>query len=285
MNDASKLADLISKHPLNVYATAIITVVQFGAWALSTTEKMPLTVPQAIIVHTSLFTLCLAIVGVYKLVKQNQAYKSTFDNIHELNHLYRQTLAGTTAKLIPVDSNNHERINNVLLSAERDTLRSAVRIISGIFNKLTSRDTTTTIWLFDNETNVCNEYISCKDNENALRKKSSRETYDVSENDAFSNCKEAEGKCCHFLASNLKKLRKRKRYKDQRTNNGEFYQAILTVPIRYVHENNENRIGYLQIDQKAANYLNNVEHLFILAACADQMYNFLSIIRRNFLFN
>ena len=285
MTDLSQITEKISKHWAVVLPTTIIVLSSGIWWAIEETVQLPhyfSVVPTVLILYV---LMSIVIYSVLKLLDENKRYKSTFDLFHEINHVYRQALAGSTAKLLSINSSERQKINEILLTAERDTLNSVVRLVSSIFNRLTNRDTTTTIWLYDTVTRQCSEYISCKDNISSQRERNTRKSYDFNDNDFLAKCVHKEGKCCHFFDSNLKKARKLRKYADQRPNNDQIYQAILTVPIRYVNDGQEHIIGYLQIDQKSANHLNNVEHLFILAACADQMYNFFSIIRKNFLFN
>jgi hypothetical protein len=284
MNAFSKVTDNVVKYPLVALAATIGGIFPVVQFALEKASNLP---------HTYTFTttailsggfLCVAIYSIVKLTSENRAHKDTYSYLHELNHLYRQKLAGTSAKLLSIDSNDRQRKTDLLLSVERETIKDAVRLISGIFNKLTNRDTTTTIWLYDSATRQATEYISCKDGINSQRERQKREYYDIDENVYLSNCQNLDGKCCHYFGPNLKKLRKKGNWKDERPSNDELYQAILTVPIRYIQNGDENKIGYLQVDQKSTNHINNNDHLFILAACADQLYNFFSIVRKDFLF-
>ena len=64
-----------------------------------------------------------------------------------------------------------------------------------------------------------------------------------------------------------------------------FYRSILVVPIHsatnvhtaLVHQ--KELVGFLTVDTMSVNRLNSTYHLFMLAALANQMFNFMAVVR------
>jgi hypothetical protein len=76
-----------------------------------------------------------------------------------------------------------------------------------------------------------------------------------------------------------------KTYKNESDGWQRLYRSTIVVPIRHVIDRKTDEvdlIGFLCVDTLAANRLNDTYCVEYLAAFADQMYNFMSIIRDNF---
>jgi len=283
MNTHTKTIDAVTTNRFVVLGGVLATFGQLALWYLNSVKSLfELDSIGTVIAHIWLLFLSASLYGVLRIFTENTRLKAAFSEVHNLNHLYRQTLAGTSAKLLAIDSGNEAGRKTILLSAESDTIRSVVQIISSTFSLLIGRKVVATIWLYQKDIGSCTEY-ACSDSETSpIRNRVPRDFYDVAENDYFNLCLDRNGSCCHFLENQVSKKLERRAFKDQRNNAAEIYQAILVVPIRFVQGNQEDRIGFLQIDTKSRNRFNSVEHLFLLSAFADQLYNFLSIVRRNF---
>jgi len=96
-----------------------------------------------------------------------------------------------------------------------------------------------------------------------------------------------DGLPSHFYSPNLGKSQKANGYTNQRAHFIRFYNSTLIIPIRALTKSEEKAerkrkfdlIGFLCVDTLSTNRLNNGFHLFILSALADQMYNFMSLMR------
>lgn len=74
-------------------------------------------------------------------------------------------------------------------------------------------------------------------------------------------------------------------YKNQRQEYPRFYRSAIVVPFRGHNKGREGTdqeydlVGYLCVDTKSVNWLNDGYHLQIMMSLANQMYNFMSLMR------
>jgi hypothetical protein len=73
-------------------------------------------------------------------------------------------------------------------------------------------------------------------------------------------------------------------YRNERQDWKNFYRSAIVVPIRFVNRPAvgpvvSDDIGFLSVDTKSTHRLNDDYHLEYLAGLADQMYNFMSLMR------
>ena len=87
----------------------------------------------------------------------------------------------------------------------------------------------------------------------------------------------------YFYAADLQEMGPR--YANQRVGWQRLYRSTIVVPIHHVVHSDRRRevLGFLSVDTMSANRLNDTYQVQFLAAFADQMYNFLSIMRRRYL--
>ena len=96
---------------------------------------------------------------------------------------------------------------------------------------------------------------------------------------------ELDGAVSHFQSSDLTKD---PNYKTEMPNWFRYYKSMIIIPIRCVKYKKigtpkaSDDIGLLCLDTKSRNRLNNTYHVDLLAAFADQMYNFLNLMRGNY---
>ena len=92
----------------------------------------------------------------------------------------------------------------------------------------------------------------------------------------------APAKISHFHSPDLTK---EKDYRNQRDNWSHIYQSAIVVPIRCIDhskvgtKNESDDLGFLCIDTLSTNRLNDTWHIELMASFADQMYNFVSLMR------
>jgi len=92
----------------------------------------------------------------------------------------------------------------------------------------------------------------------------------------------SDGLPLHFYSPDLQK---ESDYSNQRQHFYRHYRSTLVVPICGENKGKEgtpdqfDRVGFLCVDTLSINRLNNGYHLYMLSALANQMYNFMSLMR------
>jgi hypothetical protein len=215
--------------------------------------------------------------------QENAALRRTAATIHKINHDYRDALS-------KMFGGNHPVTDEVArIQCERETLQAVCQSAARIFNSFTHADCMVTIKLIDRDTNgslTCQTYV--RSQLNCERDIYPSPPYEINtgRNTAFDEAlRFSAGAISHFYSADLTEMAKSGRYRNQRDNWSEYYQSAMVVPIRYVNPQKAGRrdasddIGFLSIDTLSKYRLNNEYHLHFLAAFADQMYNFMSLMR------
>jgi hypothetical protein len=266
---------------------AIWTVIELSLWLLQKYEQLPkLKGYSGLLIHGVFISGGCLVVGIGLMASGHKRLKRSFGKVHDLNHLYRDTLALTNAKMLQMaGADAKEKVNELLARTEEETISKVLVIIADQFSLLINRQVVVTFWRYMEETNSCIEQETSAHGKDATRPFRARERFDVAHNSVFRSCQSFKGKCCHFYSDDINDAHDSKEgYEDERPDYKEHYQAVLSVPIRFTFEELDDKLGYLQVDTKSRYRLNDVEHLYLLSAYADQLYNFLSLVRRNFLF-
>lgn len=280
------------KNPWFLCVGSTTAVVQAVIWILEALDKIPkVDWVHALVTHGVFVMLGCVLFGILLISGNFQRLKRSFAKIHDLNHLYRNTLAETSAKLLALeDVSRTEKVHELLGKTERETIDKVVSIIADQFRLLINRDVVVTFWKYDPAHDCCIEQETSANGTDATRPFRARERYAKAHNSIFCDNRDKRGKCCHFYSPDVDQTSDGDSgYQDERPNRHEYYKSILCVPIRFCLRTSEDGkvvedlIGYLQVDTASRNRLNNVEHLYLLSAYADQLYNFLSLVRRNFL--
>lgn len=92
------------------------------------------------------------------------------------------------------------------------------------------------------------------------------------------------GECSHFFSANLQK---EKEYTNERGKKSwlQMYKSAIVVPVRALRLSEDNQVldrdevGFLTIDTLYPYKLNGDYHVHLMASFADQMYNFISLMR------
>lgn len=98
----------------------------------------------------------------------------------------------------------------------------------------------------------------------------------------------ADGAPSHFFSGDLNKERD---YCNERQDYGRHYKSAIVVPIRSIDRDKKGTgaeftlIGFLCIDTKSRNRLNDGYHVQILTSLAEQMYNYISLMRGRYTVN
>lgn len=280
------------KNPVVLCLLSTVALIQAVIWMLQTAGKIPkLQWGNALLTHSFFAILSLIIYGIVLITGNFRRLRDSFAKVHDVNHQYRNYLAATSAKLLMIDgANRTHEVHALLTRTEKEATAKVLRIISDQFRMLINRDVVTTLWLHDPSTNSYIEQETSANGVDADRPFRELERYHLNRNSIFCHNRKKKGRCCHYFTADLSESQESAEgYHDQRPNYQEYYKSLLCVPIRFRVETDaggkteEDLLGFLQVDTKSRNRLNDREHLYLLAAYADQLYNFLSLVRRNFI--
>lgn len=292
MTSTTSRAYELAKHPVFLVAAAVATVVQLLIWGLEALDRIPkLSWGHSIVTHGIFICAGLVCFGVLLISRDLQRVRKSFAKVHDINHLYRNALAETSAKLLQLDGSSRAAdVNTILSQIEISTIDRVVTIISEQFQLLINRPVVVTFWKIDDEGLSCIEQETSANGVDATRPFRAKKRYSIEHNSIFFDNRDKSGRCCHFYSPDIEVTADLESgYQDERPNYPQFYKSVLVVPIRFCWKTDENSqreediLGYLQVDTASRNRLNNAEHLYLLSAYADQLYNFLSLVRRNFI--
>ena len=232
-----------------------------------------------------LIGLIFAVISYYsiRVRQENAAFIRAAATIHKINHDYRDALSKMFGGKQPV-ANEIDRIQ-----CERETLQAVCQSAAKIFNSFTQADCMVTIKLIAKEKNgalTCQTYVRSQLNCDRDVYSSTSFAINTGQNTAFDEAlRFAAGSISCFYSADLSEMAKNGKYRNQRDNWANYYQSAIVVPIRYVNPQRAGRpdasddIGFLCVDTQWTHRLNNGYHVHYLAALADQMYNFMSLMR------
>jgi hypothetical protein len=230
-----------------------------------------------------ILTLLAAVIYSIRIRQENLAFRRLPEHLHRVNHGYRNVLSALFGDTHVVPTEEEMR------KAERKTLESVCQKISAIFSALTHVPCTVTIKFIykdENDRAVCRTLV--RSETESRRDEGRPEIYELQtgENTAFDRCMVCEpGITSNFHSDDLIRERDAGRYRNQRTNWERFYVSAIVVPIRYVNlaklgqPGASDYIGFLAVDTTSPNRLNGTYHVELLASFADQVYNFMSLMR------
>lgn len=216
-----------------------------------------------------------------RLRLQVDGLRDCFTEFHAINHLYRDTLANCFM------SENAGRSEVLWSQEESDTLHAVCQRIQRIFELLIRRPCVVTVkWMSDQhhaETLVRSVSKSKRDNADEMC------LFKVGQgrNTALDEARDSGCSPARFCAPDLTKL---KGYENQRRDWRSFYRSAIVVPIRCRRRESDTDgsdfavdiIGFLCVDTMHSNHLKHEYQIEILASFADQMYNFISIMRQRY---
>ena len=230
--------------------------------------------------------LGLAIYSI-RVRQENLQFKEACKNIHRINHDYRDTLSATFSAA--VQGPDFATVGKL---SELKTLKSACQKIAKIYSGLTHCSCTVTVKLITKEggNSFCETHA--RSEENSERDCAQPAKYEVKTglNAAFDTALAYKaGRISHFHSADLEADAKVGNYRNQRDNWSDFYASTIVVPIRCVTVPRDGTpiasddIGFLCVDTSSTYRLNDDYHVQLLAGFADQMYNFMSLMRGKYM--
>ncbi len=230
----------------------------------------------------------LILFGITLTIRENQRLTKCAYNLRDVNYIYRQSLYHALS--VTGNGLNPEE----MLLIERDILSKVCHQIASIFSRCIGKDCVVTVKLLTREKVGGEERVPCcftwarseiaieRDHGEAPR------LYAVEKNTAFGVAlRRREAQPPHFFSADLGRLEREGRYANERPGWKRLYRSAIVVPIRHAPENIANDavedvIGFLCLDTRSTNRLNNTYHVHLLTSFADQMFNFLSLMRRRY---
>lgn len=280
------------KSPVVLCLLSTVGLIQALIWILQSAGKIQkLEWGNALLTHSFFAILTLIIYGIVLITGNFRRLRDSFAKVHDVNHQYRNYLAATSAKLLMIDGGDRViEAHQLLTKTEKEATAKVLRIISDQFRLLINRDVVATLWIHDPSSDAFIEQETSANGVDADRPFRELERYRPKLNSIFCHNRKKKGRCCHYYSADIaESADSEDGYHDERPNYLEYYKSLLCVPIRFRVETDaggkieEDLLGFLQVDTKSRNRLNDKEHLYLLAAYADQLYNFLSLVRRNFI--
>lgn len=278
MTLATRLVDGFLRNTWTVLVLSILTAIG-GLQFLGGFDRTSLGWATHIVASSGLFA---ALVYSVRVRQENIAVRRIPATIHRINHDYRDALSELFGDPTAAPS------DETRTKKEVQVLESVCQRLATMFHELTKKPCTVSVKLIRKrdgctycETLVRSEKFCPRDGAGQII----RFYLDAGRNTALDTAlRYTPGLKSYFYSADLTK-EKSGAYINERQRWEQFYRSELICPIRYVRPGaeggpvkNEN-IGFLIVDTLSTNRLNEGFHLELMGACADQMYNFMSLLR------
>jgi hypothetical protein len=268
----------------NVYVAFVGSVASIVALLWFAIDKLqPSTLVWSFLVPvTLLFLLAISIYSI-RVRQENIQFRNLIKILHRVNHDYRDMLSGAF-KNQPHDFTRSQYFD-FLKRGEKTTLKSVCQKVAKIYTAFTHSDCTVTVKLITQVDGKSFCATHERSEELCPRDIGQPRQFELNTgaNTAFDKALMfANGMISHFHSDDLTK---ENAYRNQRDHWSDFYKNTIVVPIRSVDftklgtKDASSEIGFLSVDTLSTNRLNNTWHLELLAAFADQMYNFMCLMR------
>lgn len=282
MNIPAKLAHQFVR---NDYVTALSLLVCFVSFGIVMRDVLSNTTPKVGSILGLVAALIFFVVThIYsmRVRADNQNLEEIAKYFREINTIYRETLFRCFWERVQALSLDDR------LSEEKSTLKSVCQSIARIFSKLLyGKECTVTVKLLTDEDNG----ISCattyvRNQESSERDIDDHGKYEVNTgrnsglDQALKN--KPAGKLSYFHSADLTK---EKDYTNQRSDYLNWYKSTIVVPIRCPLRRGERvtqNYGFLTIDTMTRHRLNNSHHVVMLSALAEQIFNFMALMRGDY---
>ncbi len=282
MNIPAKLAHKFAK---NDYVTALSLIVSFVSFGVVMRDILMGTTPKvSSIIIMIVALLFFAAINLYSLRVRgdNQNLEEIAKYFREINSNYRETLFTSfwgKSESLSIDDR---------LLAEKNTLKAVCQNIARIFSKLLyGKECTVTVKLLtkeDDGISYATTYV--RNHESSERDVDDHGKYEVNTgrnsglDQALKNSPAGKLSCFHSAD-----LSKEKDYTNQRSDYLNWYKSTIVVPIRCPLKRGEREpqnYGFLTVDTMTRHRLNNGHHVVMLSSLAEQMFNFMALMRGDY---
>lgn len=276
MDKPVKRLESFLEHPLTIFSATFASVGSFSWMVYDKFTKNNPGIHSVLLFSVAIVFFILVHLLTIKVRNSNNILRNIPKTFHEINHIYRDKLHEVFHSENPIDD------KKTLITHEKETIKAVLERIASLFTALTGRACTSTVKIVireDNEQNNCYTYVRSIEKSN--RDSTPPEKYEIGtgKNTAFDKASmKSIDKPSHFYSPDLSK---EDDYNNERSNFKKYYLSAIVVPIRHCPQNSDKQdlMGYLCIDTLSVNRLNSSDHLQLMSALADQMYNFTSLMR------
>ena len=261
---------------------SVASIISLVGWAYTQLPKQWFGLVALSVLALSLLAL-VAVASFYsvRVRQENRALRRSHEVLHAINHNYRDVLSeafGEEQKTI------EERAE-----IEKETLRSVCEALSRLFLAFTHVPCTITVKLIiRGKDGVL--YARTLARSDSMCGRDKVEPFDfqlkTGKNTGLDQALvRIQGQVSHFFSPDLYLEADRDAYYNERPNWKACYRSAIVVPIRHVtgqkdyHGWVSDNLGFLTVDTLSENRLSNTYQVQMLAAYADQMYNFMSLMR------
>ena len=226
--------------------------------------------------------LFAALVYSFRVRQENIVLRRVPATVHSVNHNYRDVLCTLFG------DRQNPPTDDLRVKAEVRVLESVCQRLAGVFRDLVRMPCMVSVKLITKEggqayctTLVRSETLCARDALGETQRFSLNTGANTTLDEAL---RYQPGRKSYFYSADLTKEREGSYNNDRRTWKS-YYRSEIVCPIRYVKPDVDGRpptsddIGFLIVDTLSTNRLNEAFHLELLGACADQMYNFMSLMR------
>jgi hypothetical protein len=275
----------LAENPWLVFFGAVASITSIIFTLYDKTDSLNANIISIIYV---LISLVIFVGGCYYSLLVREEVNSWRDltyNLHRINHIYRDILSKNF-------SSGAEQIKKKLVKDEMDTMKSICQNIMTIYSGLIKKKCVVTIKFINKDGNgrsYCETYVRSEDN--CPRDNETPRIFEVGtgHNTAFDRALQPRSskKCSYFYSPDLTIERA---YSNERQHYSDHYRSVVVVPIRFYGERpvfvlNNDDLGFLCVDTASTYRLNEGAHVELLAAFADQLYNFASLMRGKYRVN
>jgi hypothetical protein len=267
----------------NTWVVMLLTILSAATGLLAVYQAFGLRVLWVVLFVPAFVGLAAAIIYSIRIRQENASFRRLPEVLHKINHDYRDVLSkcfGDPGAVPP---------EQVRLQEEVATVTSACQKIAQIYSDLTHVPCTVTAKVITTEPDgraYCDTFARSESNCKRDEGHPSEFELKTEQNTAFDRAlRYTPGETTHFYSADLCKDSS---YRNQRQNWKKFYRSAIVVPIRHVDRRKvgqggeSDNIGFLAVDTASPNRLNGTFHVELLASFADQMYNFMSLMRGKF---
>lgn len=280
MKPSTQKLYVVAANPWFLVVSGASSIAAFMWFVYDKYSSDPGVIPTIVLVG-ALTILFAGYVYSVRVRSENIALRGLSEVFYEINQIYRDKLRELFCSESPVTDPEN------LLAEEELALKGVCQRVENIFSRVLNRNCMVTVKLVTTENGKCFAHTYVRSQELCLRDNPERVKYVVGsgENTGFDEAlaKRSDGLPPHFFSADLKPHSGG--YSNQRQHFDRHYRSTIVVPIRGVNKGKESTagefdlIGFLCVDTMSINRLNNGYHLFMLAALANQMYNFMSLMR------
>lgn len=293
MNPALRRFEALSTRAYQWWLLGALVLNVGSVYWLGTVFSGRTTQPNVFICLTLLVGIAgvLLLLALYRLHMRGQRLRRCAPELHDINHLYRDTLFNLCSRR-RLGRKEPPRTQEELFRLEVDVLRQVCQKIANIFWHVTGRKCVVTVKLVIQKHDLsmgCFTWAGSDRPEERKEPEARLSTIDEEHNPGFFEAlKLRRGYFSYFHGADLRRLAAENLFRSDRPSWESFYASSIVVPIRHVErgglpdENVCDNIGLLCVDTESPNRLNPTYHVQLLAAFADQMYNFMNILRENY---